>query len=848
MSVNNNGFNVVISGINTLSNFTASNVKIQDNYIYTITNNAKGNDANGAMLLSRSGANNIILDGRNTYICTVAQINGGTTNDPVYDNTYISIKDSVLIMKTSVVSEIIAPMKGNDNTQIHFKTTGCTWNSKHSGTELKGSTIFFEGGGDGHLGKHKLAKVENVKMIWKATSRNEFVLGMHPNWDDTDKPSPMKALRFISVLGNDYISFFTWNNNTTPADINNAFLVNPDWCYDVALPNTKPDSIRRSYRRGDVVLLGSSYWSNINMNITYLWVDPYTTLSSSGVIDSGKIYLNKVNYNGSGTNASDNASDLIAMRFSPLIQNTLGDNLDNVNITVINNNSLTLENNTGLFRDKIACLGYTNLSGKFNIQEPTVKNYVDTTSYLTDSLVIKNRTANKFHKWWETDSKLILVHDSRNTSGATMGETYEDFTIYYRRKGYVFDQENNTFKQPYNPVKTLTEDINYNTTLTSSLPVSYNNGITTITLPDTQVSLDLIYKSIIDFHSSLDSVKNRTILPITQNTKGIFTFTNKLAFIYAKDSKIISNEDDLISTMKANFLLDSLDNIIGVKYEDITGMNFLITCNTKFAIYGERTYNGVTTIIPFESELDFKSIKLKTNEVIQCVVSGFGYKTKYFRLTKDSNFDLYLDKEALVNNIYNIEYLESIKSYFRTVVDSPTVYAVEIMNDMSGYNAKQFLAGFAWWIYKYGDLVAILELNIKKVNPLQTIFDYGTGFISNNTNGFIVRLTNNITVNRDDGYYIPVMILNNGSFKTVKMNTSNINLSLPKYTELETNISTDSISTVMNAINSSLNSNFEFVHDKLSLVDNKLVSLGTINEKITEIKTSTRKKEGTKLS
>ncbi len=84
--------------------------------------------------------------------------------------------------------------------------------------------------------------------------------------------------------------------------------------------------------------------------------------------------------------------------------------------------------------------------------------------------------------------------------------------------------------------------------------------------------------------------------------------------------------------------------------------------------------------------------------------------------------------------------------------------------------------------------------------------------------------------------------------ENVKMNTSNINLSLPKYTELETNISTDSISTVMNAINSSLNSNFEFVHDKLSLVDNKLVSLGTINEKITEIKTSTRKKEGTKLS
>lgn len=848
MAVANNGTNVLVSGVNLLTAFNSTNVKIQDGCIYTITNSAKGNDTNGSILLTKAKSNNITLDGRNTYICNTAQINNGTASDAIIDNTYISIKDAKLVMKTNVMSEIIAPMKGNSETQIHYKGNGCTWNSKHPGTDLNGSTIFFEAGGDGHLGKHKLAKIENVKMIWKTTTRNEFVLGMHPNWDDTKKPSPMKGLRFISVLGNDYVSFFTWNSTTTPADINNAFLVNPDWCYDVSLPNTKPDSIRRSYRRGDVTLLSTSYWSNINMNLTYLWVDPYTTLSSTGVLDSGKTYLNKINYLGTGTSGTDNASDIIAMRFNPTLQDTQGITLDNVNIVVINNNVNTLENITGLFRDKIACLGYTTLAGKFSIEEPTIKNYIDTNSYITDSLVFKNRTANKFHKWWETDSKLIIVHDSRNTLGSVMGETYEDFTIFYRKKGYIFEQENNTFKQPYNPTKTLSIDLNYNKTLLSSLSVSYNNGITTIVLPDNEVSLDLIYKSIIDFHSSTESVKIRTILPITQNTEGIFTFTNKLIFNTTSGSKIITNDGDLIKTMKADFLLDSLNTIIGVRYEDSTGMNFLIKCNTKFSIYGERTYNGVTTVIPFETELDFKSIKLKSNEYIDCVISGYGYKTKYFRLTKDSNFELYLDSEPLINKTYTVEYLESIKTYFRTVVDNPTTYAVEIMNDMSEYSAKQFLTGFAWWIYKYGDIVSILELNIKKVNPLQTIFDYGTGFITNNTNGFIVRLTNNITTNRDEGYYIPIMIINNGSFKTVKLNSSNISLSLPKYTELEVDLSVDTISTVMSAINSSLNNNFGLIHDKISNCDSKLNSLTSINEEIVQIKNLKKKFESTKIN
>lgn len=80
------------------------------------------------------------------------------------------------------------------------------------------------------------------------------------------------------------------------------------------------------------------------------------------------------------------------------------------------------------------------------------------------------------------------------------------------------------------------------------------------------------------------------------------------------------------------------------------------------------------------------------------------------------------------------------------------------------------------------------------------------------------------------------------------MAISNISLSLPKYTEREVDLSTDGISTVMSAINSSLNANFQFIHDKLEVTNTKLVSLDTINEEVTKINISKMKKEGTRIS
>ena len=853
MAVSNSGSNVLVTGSNnTLANFTPTNVKVQDGTIYTITSKTKGNNTNGDILLSKGSNVNLTLDSRNTFICNCAEVYNGLATDSPLTNLFLSIKDATLIMKTGVVSEILAPMKGNEQTQIHFKTIGCTWNSIHPSVELKGSTIFFEAGGDGHIGKHKDATVDGVKMLWKSKTRNEFVLGIHPNWDETDKPDVLPNLRFISVDGNDYISFFTWNVNKTPADVNNAFMVNPDWCYDVALPNTKPASIRRTYRRGDATMLSSSYWGAITMNIMYLWIDPYTTISSLGVIDSGKSYLNKIDYPNVGTSTIDNNSDIIAMRFSPTLQENNGDKINGVSIVVFNNNINTNINNLSIFRDKIAAIGYTNTNGKFMITEPSTKNYNDYNSHLTDSLVVKNRTANKYHKWWENETKLIIVHDTRNTTGLNAGETYESFTISYRKEGFVFKSYNYDFKQPYMPLESLVMDVNYNSNINTTLPVSYSNGVTTITLPNGEIDLDTIYKEIIDFHSSLESTKLNTTLPLTQNTPGVLTFNSNLVFNKSINTKIVSGT--FITRMKANFDLTFLDSYLKVLYEDINGMNFMLTCNVNFSFYGERYTSGVKSIVPFESGLSYKNIRLKDNEYIDCVIGGFGYITKYVKLTKNSNFEIYLDNDSIVNKTYTIEYLDSIKSYFRTVIDSPTTYAIEIMNDMSSYNATEFLSGFAWWVYKYGDILAALELKVKKLSTTARIYEYGDGYIVNNTNGFKIRLTNDITVNRVEGYYIPIMVVDNGDFKTLSLNTSDINLSLPKYSENQATISTATIealiSNINNSVDNSLNTNTMLLdlNTKMDTYGAKLNSFESISSDLLKLKNSTNKAAGTRIS
>ena len=100
MAVTNSGTNVLVDATtNSIANLvSASNTKVQDNTIYTITNNTIGNNANGSILLTNSAGSILNLDSRNTYICTSAIINEGVPSDNVKDNLYLSLKGSKLVI------------------------------------------------------------------------------------------------------------------------------------------------------------------------------------------------------------------------------------------------------------------------------------------------------------------------------------------------------------------------------------------------------------------------------------------------------------------------------------------------------------------------------------------------------------------------------------------------------------------------------------------------------------------------------------------------------------------------------------------------------------------------------
>lgn len=857
MAITNSGTGIKIDANGgNISNLLLSNVNIQDKTIYTVTSLKDGSDTNGDIIMTKASGCIGNFESSHTILCKSTYILNGLTTDIPINNLHLNLKDVKFITKTQVTSDIITPMKGNRQTQIHFKGNGCTWNSKHPDTELIGSTLFFEAGGDGHLGKHKDAIIKDVNMLWKSKTRNEFILGMQQNWDNTNKPSPMEGLRFISNLGNDYISFFTWENPLTPADINNIFLVNPDWCYDVALPGTRPTKIRRSYRRGNVTCNSKSYWGNIILNPTYLWIDPYTTISDNGIIDNDKIYLKNIDYNALGTMDNDNASDIIVMRFNPTVMQKNGNTLENVNISVINNSTLTLFNNIGNLYDKLSCIGITNNEGKIIISEPEIKNYDDTFNNINDSIVIKNRVANKYHKWWEKDTKLIIVHDTRNTIGKNVGITYNDFTISFRKIGYVFENESFNFDTPYFNKKELIIDNNYNNDIQNNndIIITYNNKITNVELPNKTVTLDEIYNAIINFHGNLNNTMVQTLLPIKQNNGDIFEFDNNLNLIFKDNTLIIKGKKNI--KINTNSIINNNIEKIKIDFVDSNGKFFKLICNCEFSIYGQiinSISNEVISNIEFQSCLDYKNISLKDDEVLYCLISGFGYKSKLFILDVNSNFEIYLEKEQLLNTDYTIEYLESIKSYFRTVVDSESLYAVELMGDMSDFTPNEFLAGFAWWIYKYGDLVSIIKYNLLKNGIDTDIFNYGESKIIINMENFIVRVTNDINTNRDDGYYIPIMIISNGNFKSVKLNTHGINLSMPRYTKIEADISTKTLETISNTIKNSISTDesinkINLLENKMNLVTNKINSIDSINEEISKIKTITKKPHGTKIS
>ncbi len=535
MGVSNSGSDVLVGGTGvTLAGFTnaaASNIKVQDSTIYTITTGVIGSNATGNIKLTNVAGCIANLDGGHTFVCTAAITSSGDS----VANTYLSIRGAKLIMTSDPgVAGPIVPMVGDSQTQIVLRANGRTWNSDSPSLYLDGATFTFLTTGDGVLGFHPSAVVKNVKFLWASTTQFHFYMGANQSWATSNKPIALDGYSFRSISGNNLISIWTLSGTGASGQAaNNYFFVNRDWTYDVALPGARPTAMLRSYRRTDATALSTSYWGAVSICPTLLHIDLKTSLSASGVPESEPTYLRTVQYISLGTTAGDKAVDILSLRFKPTLVDPVGKKLSSASVVVLNTNAnCSAANSIGNFRSRLVASGITDSTGQIAITEPSTKNYASSASHRTDSIVIRNRTlTTAWHKWWEAGTKLITIADSRNGTGLTAPESYAvtDYAVSYRRAGSQFLSGSLDMSAPQSPTVALAVDANYNEfASTGGVTVTYASGVTTVALAAGECSLDSIWKAVIDFHAHPDRNEAESVLPFSAWTAGVMKFGSDL--------------------------------------------------------------------------------------------------------------------------------------------------------------------------------------------------------------------------------------------------------------------------------------------------------------------------------
>jgi hypothetical protein len=613
-------------------------------------------------VLAKSTGAIATLDNSGTIVVQGVGIAGGATTDAPLSNIALSLKNAILILTAGTnPSETHAPIIGDSMTRIVYKSAGTTWNSIHPGVNLQGSTLVFEAGGDGHLSKHPSAVVSNINLRWTSTSPTDFVLGMHQNWGIDNKPSTISGLRFVSVLGNYLVSLFTFTGGSTPANLaNNAFDVRPDYCYDVAPVGQRPTGIRRSFRRSDFTATASSYWGAVSICPTYLWIDPYTTLSASGVLDSGKTYLRTVDYIATGNTSTDKCVDVVTLRFAPVVMDAVGNKLAGASVTVRNKNSVcSIANTIGSYRARLVASGITDASGKISITEPTTKDYTSNASHRTDSWVHQNRTRTQaWHKWWETGVKLITVSDSRNSTGMTAPELYasSDFEASYRCVGRVFATSTLDMSAPQSSAVALSTDDNYNSAAsTAGITVSYTAGVTTVVLADGSYTLDGIWKAVIDFHAHPDRHEVESVLPFTSWTSGEMRFGSALSITGSPLAVIASGAKvKTITSAKAEAFNTAGNPTVTATLEDISGVRVTVRKlgGGTFNISARSGTTGAYTDLGYQADISGVTYTVPKGKPVEVVMWALGCVT-YTRTIDTSTGGVTLDAEFVVNTSIN---------------------------------------------------------------------------------------------------------------------------------------------------------------------------------------------------
>lgn len=184
----------------------------------------------------------------------------------------------------------------------------------------------------------------------------------------------------------------------------------------------------------------------------------------------------------------------------------------------------------GVFESSILAVGVTKSDGHLNIVEPETKNYYNRDDRLTSSIVIQNKVMlSAWHKWWVPDTKLLIAFDSRGCVGRNPGRSYKgnDVCFLARKAGYNFYEDTRPLQAPYEPTITLEADTNYPDypLVTNDISLTYEKAtrITRVTLPGRDLTLDELYKAIVDFHTDKERTEVNSVLPVLQSTPGVFT-------------------------------------------------------------------------------------------------------------------------------------------------------------------------------------------------------------------------------------------------------------------------------------------------------------------------------------
>jgi hypothetical protein len=704
MAVTNSGTGVLVdaAGI-TLAGFTnaaASNIKIQDNTIYTITSNAVGGAANGVISIPSTSGAVAVLDSNHTFVCTKTSLTAGTNGTEA--NAALSLKGAKLVLTSDAgVAEGTAPIIGDAQTQIVYRGNGTTWNSLQAGVNIDGSAFVFLGGGDGHLGSHPSASVKNPVLLWNSTTPSAFVLAGNQAWSTSNKPIAMEGFSFTSVSGNNLVSIFTITvSAVSGGKPNNYFFVCKDWTYNVALPNTKPDALRRSYRRANTTASASSYWGAVSVCPTYLHIDLKTSLSASGILNSAPTYLRTISYNEAGVAGSDNAVDVLTLRFAPTVTDSLGAKLSDCSIVVQNTNSNCSSANTiGNFRARLAASGVTDSTGKIVIAEPATKDYTSNLGHRTDSVVIRNRTlTTAWHKWWESGVKLIPIADSRNGVGATAPESYAatDYMAIYRRAGSQFSSASLNMAGPQIASVALTDDANYNSAVsTAGITVSYASGITTTALANGTYTADSIWKAVIDFHAAPSNNEAESVLPFTSWTAREMRFGSNLLIIGSASAIITAGTKvkSLISAKAESFNTAGSPTVTAI-LEDVNGVRVTVTKSggEVFNIAARYGTTGAYTSLSFQSGVSTVTYTVPNGQPVEVVMWSLGYVT-YSRtistssggvsfvaeMTLNVSINTALDVSRYLSNIaLSIDASGVIPKFIVTFNDGMTVSGIEL--------------------------------------------------------------------------------------------------------------------------------------------------------------------------